>query len=277
MLSSALPLLFASLGALWTELAGALAIFIEGLMGVGAFVAYCVMAHTESQTAACLSAGAVCACIGFLAAFFVNKARANPFVVALAVNMAASGITATLSQAWFGTKGVLRGAAWAFDASPLAAAAALCFLITAFLLYRTRFGLRFRAAGLAPLTARERGVDAARYGEAAWAVAGLLAGIAGACLTLKVGAYTPGGAAGRGWIALAAVYLGFRSVPGVAAAAFLFALVERAGIGLQTVSGLPPTAFLGAPSLAALLFYTLSCLARGHIPRQIMPQKTRRR
>jgi simple sugar transport system permease protein len=278
MISSALPLLFASLGALWTELSGALGIFIEGLMGMGAFAAYCGLEKTGSTAAACLAAAAVCAAAGGLTAAFIGAARANPFIAGIAVNLAADGLTAAFSQVWFGTKGVLRVSAGRapafFESAPLIVSAALCFGATAFVVYRTRFGLRLRAAGFSPETALERGVPPARYLTAAWAIAGMLAGIGGACLTLKVGAYTPGGVAGRGWIALAAVYLGFRRVWGAAAAAFVFAFVEQAGIRIQGLSALPPTALLGAPSALALLFYAAASALK---PKYTKMRKIRKR
>jgi simple sugar transport system permease protein len=96
-------------------------------------------------------------------------------------------------------------------------------------------------------------------------MAAMLAAVAGACLSLRVGAYTPAGVAGRGWIALAAVYLGFRTVWGTAAAALVFALVERIGISLQGMGALPATALLGVPAALALVFYTFSCVIRKKI------------
>ncbi|MDR1218785.1 MAG: ABC transporter permease [Treponema sp.] len=270
MLDSALPLLFASLGALWTELAGSLGIFIEGFMSLGSFFTYCFMVKTGSVFASRLLSALVCAALGFLSAAFVQASKANPFITGLALNLAADGLTNTLSQIWFGAKGVLRNKVFfeipesaASIQTSFAIAAALCFVLSAFLVYCTRFGLRLRASGLSASTAEERGISAARYQMAAWTIAAMLAGVGGSCLMLRVGAYTPGGVSGRGWIALAAVYLGFRTVWGVGAAAFVFALVERAGVTAQSVSDLPPTILLGAPSALALVFYTVSCAARG--------------
>ncbi|MDR0707318.1 MAG: ABC transporter permease [Treponema sp.] len=269
MLDSALPLLFASLGALWTELAGSLGIFIEGFMSLGSFFTYCLMVKTDSIVASCLLSALVCAALGFLSAVFVQASAVNPFIAGLALNLAADGLTNTLSQIWFGAKGVLRNGfffeiparAGSLQMS-FAASAAICFVLSAFLVHRTRFGLRLRASGLSAPAAEERGVNPARHQIAAWTLAAMLAGIGGSYLMLRVGAYTPGGVSGRGWIALAAVYLGFRSVWGVGAAAFAFALVERAGVIAQSVRGLPPTALLGVPSALALVFYAASCAVR---------------
>jgi simple sugar transport system permease protein len=90
----------------------------------------------------------------------------------------------------------------------------------------------------------------------------MLAALAGGVLTVKIGAYAPGGTNGQGWIALVMVYLGFRNVGGVALAAVVFTLIERVGIEAQAVLAIPSTLLLGLPSLLALLLYILSQLLR---------------
>jgi simple sugar transport system permease protein len=115
---------------------------------------------------------------------------------------------------------------------------------------------------LSPEAAAERGIKPGLYFEAAWVLAAFLAALAGAALTFRVGSYAPGGIAGRGWIALAIVYLGFRKVWGVVLAAVIFGLAERVGFSLQSVNALPATALLGLPSALALLLYLLSVLLR---------------
>jgi simple sugar transport system permease protein len=135
-------------------------------------------------------------------------------------------------------------------------------IFAALLIGRTRLGLRLRSSGRSAAAARERGLRPERYREFSWAAAAFLAALAGAALTFRVGVYAPGGVAGRGWICLAAVYLGFRRVWGVAAAALIFALTERIGLGLQIFGALPATALLGLPSALALTLYTVSVSIR---------------
>jgi simple sugar transport system permease protein len=134
--------------------------------------------------------------------------------------------------------------------------------LAALIVERTPIGLRLRASGLSAGAAVERGIHPARYREGAWAAGALLAALAGAALTFRVGAYAPGGVAGRGWISLAAVYLGFRRVWGVAAAALVIALAEHAGMGAQLFGALPATILLGLPSALALLLYAASHIIR---------------
>jgi simple sugar transport system permease protein len=256
---AAAPLMLASLGALISDLSGALGIFIEGFMNLGAFFSWVIAGWTGSAFWGTIISVFLAGLGGWALARFVKISGANPFIAGLALNLAAVGITNSLSAIWFGTKGVLRNqdlvipgrlpftcAAWAFT------------VLAAFLVSRSAWGLRLRASGLSPEAAAERGVRPGRYREMAWAAAAFLAALAGAALSFRVGVYAPGGIAGRGWIALAAVYLGFRRVWGTALAALIFTLAERLGYSVQSAGALPATALLGLPSALALALYTLS-------------------
>jgi simple sugar transport system permease protein len=276
--TAAAPLLLAALGALLTDLAGSLGIFIEGFMTLGSFCSWIIAGKTGSVFWGSLSSGLVMAAAGWILACFVRKTGANPFIAALALNLAAGGITGSLSAAWFGTKGVLRNPGSIVYGPvrlpfigdlpllgpvlsghlPYVYLSWICTIAAAVVIGKTALGLRLRAAGRSPEAALERGIRTGLYREVAWAAAAFLAALAGAALTFRVGAYTPGGSAGRGWIALAAVYLGFRTVRGTAAAAFLFAAAELAGLGVQSLGALPATVLLGLPPAMALGFYAVS-------------------
>jgi simple sugar transport system permease protein len=255
----AAPLMIGSLGALLTEVSGSLGIFIEGFMTLGAFFSWIIAGWTGSAAAGILIAAALAALAGGGLSRFVRFTGANAFIAGLAVNLAAGGITDSLSIIWFGTKGVLRNPAIPIPPSPVYIYTAWGLtLLTALVIGRTRTGLRLRAVGLSADVAAERGIRPGCYRDGAWAAAAFLAALAGAALTFRVGAYAPGGIAGRGWLCLAAVYLGFRRVWGTAAAALVFALVERIGLSLQIFGALPATVLLGLPPALALILYTVS-------------------
>jgi simple sugar transport system permease protein len=278
LLSSAAPLMLGSLGALLTELSGALGIFIEGFMTLGAFFSYIFANRTGSSAAGIILTAVLMGFAGGGLSRFVHATGANPFIVGLALNLAAVGVTDSLSIMWFGTKGVLHN-----PQIPVSGPVTIPFLeripliggilsgerpsvytawgltlLTALIISRTRLGLRLRASGLSIMAATERGIRPQHYREGAWAAAAFLAALAGAALTFRVGAYAPGGVAGRGWICLAAVFLGFRHVWGVTVAALMFALAERISLRIQIFGALPATVLLGLPSALALVLYTLS-------------------
>jgi len=267
--ATAAPLMLAGLGGLITELAGALGVFLEGFMTLGAFVSWTAAKASGSVLPGCAAAAAIAGGTGFLLAKFARATGANSFIVALALNLAAGGIVDALSVAWFGTKGVLSDSSVPalgkipFTALALAATAAAAFVVS-----RTRTGLRLRAAGRAPHALLERGVDPDRYKAGAWTAAAALAALGGAALTFRIGAYAPGGVAGRGWIALVIVYLGFRNVFGVAAAALAFAAAEYAAAVAQGTGAVPATLLLGLPSALALALFALSTVLRSRRARR---------
>jgi len=279
LLTSAAPLIIASTGALFTELAGVLGIFVEGFMSAGAFFAWIITDRTGSLFLGTAISACATAFAGWALARFVRKTQANPFIAGLAVNIAAVGIIDTLSILWFGTKGVLRSPEFIMPrriqipvvakipifrsviSGHTASVYVSWFVTIAAVLFigHTAWGMRLRASGLSPEAARERGIRSGLYWEWAWAVSAFLAAIAGAFLCFRVGSYTPGGVAGRGWISIAAVYLGFRHAGGVFCAAIVFALAEIAGQTLTGIfAGVPATVLLGLPNALALLLYVIS-------------------
>jgi len=280
LLNSAAPLMMAGLGALLSDLSGTLGIFIEGFMISGAFFSWIFAGWTGSVFWGTFISAVLAAFAGWALARFVRLSGANPFIAGLALNLAASGITLSLSALWFGTKGVLQNPEIKIPGpviiplidnipflgkilsgqNPFTYIAWACTIIIAIGIKRTVSGLRLRASGLSPDAAVERGIRPGFYLEGSWALAAFLAALAGAALTFRVGAYAPGGIAGRGWIALASVYLGFRKAWGVAAAAIIFSLAERLGYGVQAFGVLPATALLGLPSALALVLYFFSLI-----------------
>ena len=106
--------------------------------------------------------------------------------------------------------------------------------VSAFVLNRTRMGLRLRAAGAAPEAATALGLRPLFIRDMSTVVAGAMAGLAGAQLSIGiVGVFSVGISAGRGFIALAAFYFG-RNRPGLTAVgALLFGLFDAIQISLQ--------------------------------------------
>jgi simple sugar transport system permease protein len=109
------------------------------------------------------------------------------------------------------------------DVSWLAVGAVLLIPASVWLLWRTPFGLRLRAAGEYPAAAESLGVNVYRLKEAGVIVSGALAGLGGAFLVLEgAGLYREGMTDGRGFLGLAAVIFGNWRPQGVALGAGLF-------------------------------------------------------
>jgi general nucleoside transport system permease protein len=224
-LVSAAPISLAALGGLATESAGSLSIALEGYMLVGSFAAAACGQATGSLGLG-LAAGALAGlALSYLVAAAHRYLKADVFVAGLAANIMAPGIVSVISQAAYGTKGVLPAEAIRSDSGSMLALLICASLLLAILLSKSVFGLRLRAVGEGDEVAKAAGIGSGPYRFAAHLIAGGAAGLAGASLAAGIGAYVPGMSTGRGWIALVAVFLGARRALGVASACLVFGIL----------------------------------------------------
>ena len=130
--------------------------------------------------------------------------------------------------------------------------------ICSFILYRTPIGYALRAVGEDEPAAVAAGVHAARMKLLAVLASGLLAGLAGAQLSMdRLHFFLPDMTSGRGFIGLAATLFGAGLPWATAGAAFLFGAFGALGDRLQTFQA-PPQFVLMAPYIAAILGLILS-------------------
>ena len=176
--------------------------------------------------------------------------RADQVVVGIAMNLLAVGVTRFFLRLAFdsssnsprvpGFGGTdVESAVLASLANPLVWMGILTMAAVAWLLYRTPFGLRVRAAGEKPEAAVSVGVPVKRVRWLAVAVSGMCASLAGAYLALDQHQFTDGMTAGRGFIALAAVIFGKWDPKRVTIACLLFAAAETMQIRLQSLQLVP--------------------------------------
>jgi simple sugar transport system permease protein len=128
-------------------------------------------------------------------------------------------------------KGVMTRVSW------VTVIAVLLVPLTAWLLWRTRFGLRLRICGERPEAGEAQGIDVYRYKYIGVVISGALAGMAGAFIASPElsGIYLEGQTTGRGFIGLAALIFGNWRPIGVLGGALLFGYPF--GIGLRDLDG----------------------------------------
>jgi len=270
------PLAPAAIGGLATEYVGSLNIALEGLILAGAF-SYAAFGSALGPAAGFIAALTVPAIIAYSSDLFSRKARADSFVVGLGVNMLVPAVASIASQAIFGTKGVatvtglqsvriLSEATLTPFAGPLfghRAADYLAFIATALMvvtLARTPFGSRAKAAGMNRDSLVMAGIDPGTVRGWAYALSGLACGASGAALSASVGAWVPNMSAGRGWIALVAVYLGGKRLGGTFAATALFALLLSLATRAQASSSMPAELLMSLPYFITTIVVALGSL-----------------
>ncbi len=277
-LNMAAPLLLAAAGGLLTELAGVLNIALEGSILVGAFFAVVATLHSGSPSIGLIGGTVAGALLAGILSWWVLSRRANLYIGGLAMNLLAGGITGTAATVMFGTRGNIRledslrigelpilgsfatgaGKAASAGISPAVIAAALAAALLPLLLRRTPFGLRLRATGEYPDALRCRGGTPETYKATALIISGAACGLAGAFLALDLGVYVPGMSAGRGWVALVAIFLGRRHPAGVVVACGLFAGAQYTGNMLQGRDILPGTVMAALPYVVTVVLLVLA-------------------
>ncbi len=246
MIRIAIPYLFAASGGVVAERAGIVSLTLEGFMLSGAFGA-AIGTHYSGSPVVGVLCGIMSGLIfSLIHALATIRYRADQVVVGVAINLLAIGVTRFFLKLAFdsssnsprvpGFGGNI--AAGGFD-NPLLWLGLLVAPVVAFIIYRTPYGLRVRAAGDHPDAAESVGVSVKRVRYGAVAISGILAGLGGVYLALDQHQFTDQMTAGRGFIAISAVIFGRWDPVRAALACLLFAAAETLQIQLQGSHAIP--------------------------------------
>ncbi|RYD81974.1 MAG: ABC transporter permease, partial [Sphingomonadales bacterium] len=256
------PLVYAALGELVVERAGVLNMGVDGMMVIGAVIAFIVMMATGSLFVAVLAAMLAATLLALMFAVLAVSFRANQVAVGLALTIFGTSLASFIGKSYIGMAIVMEPSSVSAFAARIPLLGALLgqlhplvwlsWIFAAgvwYFLQKTRSGLILRAVGESPTSAHALGyrVNTIRY--LATLFGGAAAGVAGAYVSIiYTSLWTEGLIAGRGWIAVALVvfatwrpgrcFLGAYLFGG-ATIAQLFA--QSAGIGLpsELMSALP--------------------------------------
>ena len=238
---TATPLIFAALGGLFSERAGVINIALEGLMLSGAFTAAVVTYELQNPYIGFLCGMISGAALALVYAIAVIKFEADQVVTGFAVSLLMIGLPAVISAAVYDSAGSTEQIAKEYLLPELGnrlnVASILAFLLVPivwYVVYKTPFGLRLRAAGENPAAADAAGVNVIRLRYVAVILSGVLAAAGGAYLSIgQSSLFTKAMTAGRGYIALAALILAkWKPVP-VLLACLFFGLTEALAVQLQ--------------------------------------------
>ena len=246
----AVPYLLAAAGGVMSERAGLIGLTLEGYMLGGAFCAALGAYFGGSPWVGVIAAIVGGAALAWLYAVSSIRYKADQVVVGIAINLLAIGLTRFFLRLVFDSSSNsprvagfdVRGSGAGFAAlvqNPLIWVGLAIIPITAWVLYRTPFGLRVRAVGEHPGAAASVGVPVARVRYLAVLLSGVFAGLGGAYLALDQHQFTDNMTAGRGFIALAATIFGRWDPARAGLACLLFAAAETLQIRLQGSNALP--------------------------------------
>lgn len=256
-ISFSTPLILAAIGALFGEYAGALPLFLDGLITFSGFLTYSFTRLTGSvYIGTLLSIITSCGTTALLS-YIVEKTKANKFIAAIAINLFYSSVVSLLSSIIFHTRGILYSPHFLFPAVTVqivqvGVTIALVILVICFLKFSQK-GIYFRISGSDSNILIAKGVDASAYKIWAWTVSAFFAAVAGTFMELRVSSFVPNLAGGKGWLALAAVFLGRKKIWKIVVYVIIFCGVEfLCGILQSYIPNLPSSLLLALPYLVAL-------------------------
>jgi simple sugar transport system permease protein len=272
--SAATPLLYAALGELITERAGVLNLGVEGMMLVGAMSGFAVGVSSGSLLLGYCAAGAAGMAIAGLFGMLTLTLQTNQVATGLALTLFGVGLSAFAGRGYVGLPitrlpflhwpllsdlPILGPLLFHYDLL-VYLSLALCGTI-AWMLKRSRWGLRLRAVGEQPEVAHALGEPVIRIRYLAVLFGGLTSGIAGAYLSTAVTPmWVEGMSAGRGWIALALVVFGTWKPWRVLGGAYLFGTVTVLQLYAQGLGIHIPSEFMSMlPYAATILVLILIC------------------
>ena len=281
----ATPYIFAALGETFAQRSGVLNLGVDGMMLMGAFTGFYAvflaqgaesMSEPMSLVLGVIIALIVGGLMGLAMAFVSVTLKAKQGISGIGVYLFGLGLSELLFQQWVGTPKSVDGfpriefpvltdlpilGEILFNHNLLVYLAFALVPISAYVLNNTTFGLMIRAVGQNPEAADAMGVSVARVRYATTILGGMLAGLAGASLSIaQINLFQQNLTAGQGFIAVALVYFGGWRPWTVAAGAMLFSFVNALQLQIKVIGADIPSEFaVMAPyviTIIALVFAT---------------------
>src|SRR5262245_3525713 len=243
------PFMFVALGETITETSGRINLGLEGTLVLGAMVAYMMSYRSGSPWIGVLSAGGVGMLLGGMHGFICKLPRVNDVAIGIAMMSFGVGLAFFFGKPyiqptaprlptipfgdWLGLPQAWRVA---LDIHPLFLVGLALAVCLAWGLRNTRWGLILRTTGDSAPAARAMGISVDLVRFLATAAGGVLAGIAGAFLSLCYpGSWNEGLSSGQGLMAVALVIFARWDPLKCVLAALLFGAAGALGPALQSI------------------------------------------
>ena len=265
------PLLLATTGEVICERSGILNLGVEGVMSMGAVVAFIITMTTGNPWLGVLGAVGVGMAISILHAFAAISLQANQVVSGLALTMLGLGISGMMGKPYVGKPLLIKMEDLSipflsdipylgkilFSQSPFFYLAIFLALIAWFFLEKTRLGIQIRSTGENPKATETQGINVVRIKYLCVLMGGGFSALAGAHLSISYSkSWIEGMTAGRGWIAIALTIFALWNPARAIGAAFLFGFIFVVQYLLQPL-GISPNFLSMLPYVTTLIILLL--------------------
>lgn len=267
----ATPYLYAGIGEAIAELSGVVNLGVDGIMLMSAYGAFFIALNTGNLWLGLLAGALIGVLMGLLMAFISVTLKAEQGISGIGLYMFGLGLSSLLFKTTIGTVKTITGfqpikipllgdipylGDILFNQSLPVYGAFLLVPIAWFILDKTTWGLRLKAVGQTPAAADSLGVNVDRVRYVGTVGGSLLAGLAGASLSLAlVNLFQENLTAGQGFIAVALVYFGGWRPFGIMLGALLFSTVNAFQLWMQVLNVPIPS------DVAVMLPYLLTIIA----------------
>lgn len=245
-------LLFAALGEIFAERSGVLNLGVEGMMLMGAVAGFSTALSTGDPWLGVVVAMLAAGLLSLLHGVMTIQFRADQVVSGLALTFLGTGLARVLGEGLSSARDIpllpsltipvlsgvpFLGPIFFTNQSVLAYVGYVLVPVAWLWIGRTRPGLHLRAVGESPAAADAQGISVYRTRYAYVFIGGMLAGLAGATITLAVspGWFGDQTVNGRGWIAIGLVIFAQWSPIRAAFGALLFGAIFRFILDIQGV------------------------------------------
>ena len=276
-ISFATPYLYGAIGEMFAQRSGVVNLGVDGIMLVGAYAGFFVVLNTSATLGTTgLWLGLVAAAIagllmGLLMSVVSVTLKAEQGISGIGLYMFGLGLSSLLFRVTIGTVKTVDGfkpvpipilssipiiGPALFNQSIVVYAAFLLVPLAWYILERTTWGLKIKAVGQSPAAADSLGVSVNRVRYVCVCLGGILAGLAGASMSLAtVKLFQDNLTAGLGFIAVALVYFGGWRPLGILIGALLFSTIASLQNFMQVLNvGI-------SPDLAVMLPYLVTIVA----------------
>ncbi|NPV78300.1 MAG: ABC transporter permease [Anaerolineae bacterium] len=275
----ATPYLFAAIGETFSQRSGVLNLGVDGMMLMGAYSGFFVAVKTNNLWLGLLAAALTGGLMGLLMAVISVTFQATQGISGIGLHILGLGLSTLLFTTTMGGVGTIGGFPPVripllgeipyigdifFNHNILVYFAFLLVPVSNWILYKTTFGLQVRAVGQSPEAADTLGVSVKGIRYITVTLGGILAGIAGASISIAlINVFQENITNGMGFIAVALVYFGAWRPTGVLFGSLLFSFVNALQQWVQ-LKGIPIPA-----GMAVMLPYILTIVVLAFSSRRI--------